>query len=62
MQRKEEEEEKEEEDGGFDKRHASLRVHSANFHPAAAAAAVEAVNFNSSVLTLSFLHATPPQC
>ena len=47
MQRKEEEE-----DGGFDKRHASLRVHSANFPPAAAAAAaVEAVNFNS-----------PPQC
>ena len=49
MQRKEEEEEEEEEeDGGFDKRHASLRVHSANFP---AAAAVEAVNFNS-----------PPQC
>ena len=47
MQRKKEEEE-DEEDGGFDKRHASLRVHSANFPPAAA---VEAVNFNS-----------PPQC
>ena len=35
-------------EGGFDKRHAPPRVHSANSPPAAAAAAaVEAVNFNS---------------